>query len=165
MCSSYSSGEFHCLLTFRIHRTGIVTFAFFYSEWTPFKHAVSVYSIQQTFPAVWRLVSWLSKYLEICMFSIMLAKPAPMADTLSILALPSVRSLSLFRMAVCWCSPTCWSCSGDSQHFVGLLALGLLMNPPEVIWTMCAMHVMVFLNARHPIPEAWMVGCTSWVTQ
>jgi len=66
---------------------------------TRFDDQVSVLSIQQAFSAIWRSVSGHSKYVEICTFSIIFAKPGLMADTLLVLAFASVRSLWLYLQA------------------------------------------------------------------
>jgi len=135
----------------------------FHSQWNRFDNQVSAYTIQQEFSAKWRLVSGLSKYLEIRTFSIIYAKPGLMADTLLILALPSFRSLCLFPMSMLSFSPNCWSHSWASQDLVWHISLRLLRNAPNASCMMCAMHGRWFLNAGHSILKASRVYCSSRV--
>jgi len=131
----------------------------FESQWTRFDDQVAVQSIQQALSALWMSVSELSKYLQICTFSIIFAKPGLMADTLLIRALPSFRSLPIFPMSMLSFSPNCWSRSWASQDLVQPFTPRLLMNAPKASCMTCAMHGMWFPNAGHLIPEALSVDC------
>ena len=109
---------------------------------------MSAKSIHQAFFAIWRLVSGLSIYHEICTFSIFFVKPGLMADTLLILALPSFWSLWLFPMSMLSFSPNYWSCSWASQDLVQPFSHRVLMNAHKASWMTCAMHGMWFLKCR-----------------
>jgi len=85
--------------------------------WWP---GVSVINME-VFSAIWRWVSRLSKYLDICTFSIIFAKHSLIADTLLILALPSFRSLWLLPMSMLSFSPKCRSRSWLPKIWCGLL--------------------------------------------
>ena len=135
------------------------------SQWTRFGDQVSAYFIQHAFYSIWRSPSGLSKYHEICTFSNIFAKPGLMADTLVILALPSVPSLWLFPMSVLSFSPNCWSSSCATQDLVLPFTPGLLMNAHKPSCLMCTMHGMWFLNAGQLIPEASSVYFSSRVTE
>ena len=121
--------------------------------------------ILQGFSAIWRSVSGLPKYHEICTFSIIFAKPGFMAYTWFILALPSVRSLWLFPTSMLSFSPNCWSCSWASEDLGRPFTPRLLMNALKASCMTCAMHGMWFLSAGHLIPEASSVDCSSRVIE
>ena len=117
--------------------------------------------MEQAFSAIWRSISWLSKYLEICTFSIIFPKAAFMANTSLILALPCFRSLWLFQMSMRSFSPKCWSRAWASQDLVWSFTPRVLMNAPKASCITCAMHAMWFLKAGHLIEEASSVNCSS----
>jgi len=106
-------------------------------------------------------ISELSKYQEICTFSIIFAKPGFMADTLFIVALPSFRSLWLLTMSMLSFSPNFWLRWWASQDLVRALTPRLLMNVLDVSCMPCAMHGMWSLTAGHWITEPTIVECSS----
>jgi len=124
-----------------------------------------VQSIQQAFSAIWRLVSGLSKLLEIRTFSIIFAKPGLMADTLLILTLPSFRSLPLFLMTMLSFSPICWWRSWASPDMVQPFTTRLLKKAPKASCMTCAMSGMWFLNAGHLTPDVSKVDCSPQVIE
>jgi len=85
-----------------------------------FYDQVLVYTMQLAFSALWWSVWGLAKYLEVCTFSHIFAKPGHMADTLSILALPSLWSLWLFPLSMLSFSPNCWLCHELPKTWYGL---------------------------------------------
>ena len=126
---------------------------------------MSAESTQQAFSSIWWSVSGYSKYDEIRTFSMIFAKPGPMADTLLILALPSCRSLWLFPMSILSFSPNWWSHSWASQDLVWPFTLRLLRNAPRASWMTCALHGMGCVNAGHSIREGSRVDCSSRVSE
>jgi len=126
---------------------------------------MSELTIQPAFAAVSRSVSGFSNHLEIQNLSISFVKPGLMANTLLILALPSVPSLWLFPLSMLSFSPKCWSRSWAFQDCVWPWTPRLLTNAPNASWLTCAIHRMWLLNAGHSIPEAWSVDCSSQVIE
>jgi len=105
------------------------------------------------------------KYLEIHTFSIIFGKPDLMANTLLILALPSIRSLWLIPMSMVSFSPNCCSCSCASHDLVRPPTRTQHKNAPIAGCMMCAMYGMWFLNAGNSIPETSRLNCSSRVLE
>jgi len=98
---------------------------------TRFDDQVSAYSIQQAISAMWRSVSAHLKYVEICTFSIIFAKPGLMANILLILVLPSFWSLRFFPMSVLSFTLNCWLRSRTSRDLVRPVTRRRLIDAPS----------------------------------
>jgi hypothetical protein len=99
--------------------------------------------------------------MKIRTFSIIIAKPGLMADTLLILEFPSFRSLWLFPMSIHAFSPNCRSRSWAFYDSVRPVSPRLLMYTPIASCMTCPMDGMCFLNAGHSIRETSSVDCSS----
>ena len=131
----------------------------FDSHWTRFDDLVSTWSLQQLFAPISRLVSRLSKFLEIHTVSMLCAKPGLMANNLLFLALPSCRRLWLLPMSMIWLWPNYWSRSPASQDLVQPFTPRMPMNASKPSWMPSAIDGMRFLNVGHSIPEASRLYC------
>jgi hypothetical protein len=134
-------------------------------HWTGFDDQLSAWSIHEAFSAIWRLLSGLLQYLEMCTVWIIFAKSGLMVNTVLILLLPSACSLCLFPMSMCWFAPNSCLRSWASKDSVRSFTPRLPKNEHKGRCIVCAMHGMLFLNAGHSSPKGSSNDCSTHVIE